>query len=203
MTWKVPADIYFAELGGVTKAIADGLLMAPAVPYVTNTLAIMVPAGNPANIRGLEDLGAPGLKLSMPNPAFEGVARQIQTSLVKVGGQKLEDAIYGTKVKDGSTILTEIHHRQTPMFLMQGKAAAGVVWQSEVRYQEAKGHPIGHVDIPAGQNTVGIYAGALVKEAPHPEAADAWLAFVRSSEAMAIFGHYGFLAFHDGAGAPR
>jgi ABC-type molybdate transport system substrate-binding protein len=192
MTWKVPADVYLAGIEGVSKAVADGLLTGPAIPYVANRLEIMVPAGNPAHIRGLEDLRKPGIRLSMPNPAFEGVAHQIQASLIKAGGQELKKAVYVTKVADGSTILTEIHHRQTPMFLMQGRADAGVVWQSEVRYQEAVGHPIGSVQIPAEQNTIGIYAGAVVKGAPHPEAANAWLTFVRSSEAMAIFGKFGF-----------
>ena len=195
MTWKVPADVYLAGAEGVTRAISDGLLVAPAVAYMTNTLAIMVPRANPANIHGLNDLGRPDVKLSMPNPAFEGVALQIQTSLVKAGGQKLEQAVYGLKVKDGTTFLTGIHHRQTPMLLMQGLADAGVVWQSEARYQEAEGHPIAHVDIPSAQNTIGTYAGAMVKGAAHAEAARLWLDYVRSPDALGIFEPYGFSAF--------
>ena len=34
MTWKVPADIYFASLEGVTRAISDRLLLAPGRRYV-------------------------------------------------------------------------------------------------------------------------------------------------------------------------
>ncbi len=43
MTWIVKADAYFAGLMKVKELIDDGLLVAPAVPYVTNTLTIMVP----------------------------------------------------------------------------------------------------------------------------------------------------------------
>lgn len=32
----------------------------------------------------------------------------------------------------------------------------------------------------------------MVKDAPHPEAARAWLAFIRSPEAFRIFQRYGF-----------
>jgi len=42
------------------------------------------------------------------------------------GGDALVKAVYADKVKDGTTILTHIHHRQTPLFLMQGLADAGV-----------------------------------------------------------------------------
>jgi len=37
-----------------------------------------------------------------------------------------------------------------------------------------------------------VYAGAVVKNAPHAQAAHQWLEFIRSPEALAIFGRYGF-----------
>ena len=105
---------------------------------------------------------------------------------------ELCNTVYRTKVADGSTVLTHIHHRQTPLFLMQGVADAGVTWQSEVMFQQQAGHPIEQVTIPAAQNTTAVYAGAEVKGAMHPEAAQAWLAFIRSAAALAIFERYGF-----------
>lgn len=192
MTWTAPADVYFAGLAKVKQRIDEGLLVGPAVPYVTNTLTIMVPKGNPAHVTGLADLGKPGVRLAMPNPAFEGIARQIKAALKKAGGAALVTAVYDTKVKDGGTILTHIHHRQTPLFLMQGRADAGVTWQSEALFQEKAGHPIANVDIPAADNSTAIYAGAEVKGARHPRAAKAWLSFIHSKPALAIFGRYGF-----------
>ena len=143
-------------------------------------LTIMVPAGNPAHVTGLADLGRKDIRLAMPNPAFEGIARQIEASLRKAGGPALADAVYKAKVADGTTVLTHIHHRQTPLFLMQGLADAGVTWKSEAIFQEQVGHPITHVDIPAGQNSTAIYGGAVVKDAPHADAARLWLAFIQS-----------------------
>src|SRR5579859_2651 len=105
MTWTAKADAYLAGLGKVRGLIHDGVLTGPAVPYATNDLAIMVPAGNPGGIRSLADLGQPGLKLAMPNPAFEGVARQIKTALNRAGGPALVTAVYETKVAGGSTEL--------------------------------------------------------------------------------------------------
>jgi ABC-type molybdate transport system substrate-binding protein len=198
MTWTVPADAYFAGLQEVKRLIGSGMLTGPAMPYVTNDLAIMVPKGNPAHITGLADLGRKGLRLAMPNPEFEGVARQIKAALAKAGGEPLETAVYDTKVKDGSTILTHIHHRQTPLFLMQGVVDAGVTWQSEAMFQEQAGHPIEHVAIPAADNATAVYAGAAVKGAPHPEAATAWLDFIHSPDALQIFARYGFKPYAGG-----
>ena len=192
MTWTAKPDAYFAGLVKVQDYVKSGMLAGPVVSYVTNTLAIMVPKGNPGHIRGLADLARPELRLAMPNPEFEGIARQIKLAMTKAGGEKLAHAVYETKVHDGSTILTHIHHRQTPLFLMQGVADAGVTWQSEAMFQEQAGHPIEHVAIPDSENATAIYAGAQVKGAAHPEAAQAWLAFIRSPEALRIFEQYGF-----------
>ncbi len=135
MTWLVKADAYFAGLMKVKELIAEGALTGPAVPYVTNQLTIMVPKGNPAGIKTLADLGKANVRLAMPNPEFEGVARQIKASLHKAGGDALVDAVYQSKVKDGTTVLTQIHHRQTPLFLMQSRADAGVTWKSKAMFQ--------------------------------------------------------------------
>ena len=192
MTWTAKPDAYFAGLKKVEALIEQGLLSAPAVPYATNTLTIMVPKDNPAHVGGLSDLGKPDIRLAMPNPEFEGVARQIEASLRKAGGDALVKQVYKTKVAGGSTTLTQIHHRQTPLFLMQGEAQAGVTWQSEALFQEQIGNPISHVDIPASQTTTAIYAGAAVKGAAHPDAAGLWLEYIHSNAALAIFARYGF-----------
>jgi ABC-type molybdate transport system substrate-binding protein len=197
MTWTVPGDAYFAGLNAVKGLIDQGLLDGPAVPYVTNTLAIMVAKGNPRHITGLADLSKADMRLALPNPKYEGIAKQIKASLDKAGGDTLVKAVYETKVADGSAVLTFIHHRQTPLFLMQGVADAGVTWQSEAMFQEQNGNPISHVDIPAAENTTEIYAGAVVKGAAHPDAARTWLAFIHSPPALAIFEGYGFHAYQE------
>lgn len=192
MTWTAKADVYFAGLRKVKEGIDKSALVGPAVPYVTNKLTIMVAKGNPRHVTGLADLGKPDIRLAMPNPAHEGIGRQIKVALANAGGDALVAKVYETKVNDGSAYLTMIHHRQTPMSIMQGCADAGVTWQSEAMFQEQVGNPIGNVAIPDKVNVTAIYAGAQVKGAAHPEAAKAWLDFIRSPEALEIFERYGF-----------
>ena len=110
----------------------------------------------------------------------------------KAGGDDLVTTVYKTKVDAGTTTLTHVHHRQTPLFLLQGKVQAGVTWQSEAKFQESIGHPISHVDIAPENNVTAVYAGAVVKGAPHPEAARTWLEFIHSPKALEILGRYGF-----------
>ena len=194
MTFTVHPDVYAAGKKKVDGLVAGGMLAAPSIAYATNSLTIMVPAGNPGHITSLADLGKPGVKLVMPNPKFEGVVRQIKMALGKVGGEDLVTSVYETKVANGETILTHIHHRETPLFLMQGLGVAGVTWKSEAIFQEQIGNPISNVDIPAAQNSVAVYGAALVRGAPHPEAGKRWLAFLETPAALAIFERYGFKA---------
>ena len=192
LTFTVRPDVMMAEKGASETWVKDGRLAAPVVSFATNDLTIMIPKDNPAHITGLADLGRPGLAVIMPNPAFEGVAAQIRASLVKTGSEALASAVYTAKVADGSTVLTRIHHRQTPLFLMQGLGQAGVTWTSEALFQEQQGHPISHVVIPAEKNTRAVYSGAIVTGAPHMEAAQAWLTFIRSDAAFAALAPFGF-----------
>ena len=193
LTIQVKPDVYEAGARTVEQMQEDGQLK-DVVKYATNDLAIMVHKGNPKQIRTLNDLGRADVRLSMPNPEWEGVAKQIAASLRKAGGEGLEKAVYQDKVKNGSTQLSEIHHRQTPMRIMNGSADAGVTWESEVRFQQSIGNPIEGVAIPAARNTTAVYAGGMMADAPHPAAAAEWLAFLKTDEAQAIYRQFGFKA---------
>jgi molybdate transport system substrate-binding protein len=192
LTFTAKPDIMMAERTASETWVKQGFLVDPVVSFATNDLTIMVRAGNPEHIKGLEDLGKPRIVLAMPNPAFEGVAGQITTALQKAGGDALANAVYDHKVEDGTTILTRIHHRQTPLWLMQGRVEAGVTWRSEALFQEQNGNPIAHVDIPDEQNATATYSAAMAANAPHPYVAKAWLDFIKSDEAFAVLQPYGF-----------
>src|SRR6266446_1030670 len=94
MTWTAKPDAYLAGLKKVQSLIDQGVLTGPAVPYATNSLTIMVPVGNPGHVKGLSDLARPDLHLAMPNPEFEGIARQIEASLKNAGGDALATIVY-------------------------------------------------------------------------------------------------------------
>jgi ABC-type molybdate transport system substrate-binding protein len=191
LTLIVKPDVYEAGEQTLVELQKAGVV-DHLVHYATNTLEIMVAKGNPLGITGLGDLSQAKLRLSMPNPQTEGVARQIAECLRKAGGDTLADSVYRGKVANGTSYLTQIHHRQTPIRIMQGKSDAGVVWASEVRFQERIGNPLEGVRIPAAQNTTATYTAAVLTNAPHRAAAVAWVDFLRGDKAKAAYAAFGF-----------
>lgn len=191
LTIEVQPDVYQAGARVLATMVGEGQVETSAA-YATNQLEIMVGAGNPHHVQSLRDLGRDHIRLSMPNPEWEGVARQIGDSLRKSGGEELVRKVMDTKLKDGTTYLTHIHHRQTAMRILNGESDAGVTWASEVQFQKAIGNPIAGIEIPTRENTTAIYAAGVLLNAPHQEAAHAWVTYLTSKEAQAIYRRCGF-----------
>ncbi len=186
-------DVY--ESGAKRMAIErkkGKIVPGTIVPYARNSLGIMVAKGNPRHIAHLADLARPDLRLSLPNPKWEGIGTQIENSLRKAGGDRLVKTIFGEKRKYGSTFLTRIHHRQTAYRILDGQSDAGITWISEIMFQERIHHAIGFVPIPDAQNSQGLYMAGMVQGAPHSKAAREWLSFLETRKALSIYEKYGF-----------
>lgn len=190
LTLRAVPDVYEAGARAMDEMQKQNRV-DQTVQYATNDLEVMVAAGNPKHIAGLKDLANPAVRLSMPNFQTEGVAQQVADTLRKAGGDSLVHAVYQEKVQQGTTFLTQIHHRQTPMRILGGLSDAGVVWASEVKFQEKIGNPIAGVPIPEEQNTTAIYAAGIVHNAPHRSAAAEWLAYLQSDKAREAYSEFG------------
>ncbi|MBB2151341.1 molybdate ABC transporter substrate-binding protein [Pedobacter gandavensis] len=160
--------------------------------YAKNRLAIMVQKGNPKKLKGLKDLGRKDLRVAMPNPDFEGIGKRIEEAYVKAGGTELKETIMKSKVKDKSTYLTQIHHRQSPMRILYNQSDAAPVWYTEVYYQKMLGHPVEMIEVPDTENIRSQYIAGQLKNAPHPEAAKDFMDFLVGAEANAIYKKFGF-----------
>ncbi len=182
-------DVYTAGKNRIDKMTG---YFTDTAAYAYNKLAIMVPRGNPKNIKGLKDLGRKEVRVSMPNPAWEGIGQRIEEAYVKAGGEQLKTMIMDTKVKDSTTYLTQIHHRQTPMRILYDQSDAAPVWFSEAFYQEMIHHPIETINIPANENISATYIAGQLKTAPHPQAAKDFMNFLVSPTAKLIYRKYGF-----------
>ncbi|WP_316841240.1 substrate-binding domain-containing protein [Pedobacter gandavensis] len=160
--------------------------------YAKNRLAIMVQKGNPKKVKGLKDLGRKDLRIAMPNPDFEGIGKRIEEAYVKAGGEALKERVMKTKVKDKSTYLTQIHHRQSPMRILYDQSDAAPVWFTEAYYQKMLGHPVEMIEVPETENIRSQYLAGQLKNAPHPEAAKDFMDFLVGAEASAIYKKFGF-----------
>lgn len=190
---QLKPDVYTAGKGAIADRQKEHDWFAETYDYARNPLAILVARGNPKHIAGLADLARADVRVSMPNPAWEGIAKQIEASYRKTGGDALDHTIMQTKVKDGSTFLTKIHHRQSPLRVLQGESDAAPVWSTEAYFQQQiLHHPVETVAIPAAKNAVATYTAARMRAAPHEQAAKDFLSFMRSPTAQAVYRKYGF-----------
>ncbi len=182
-------DVYAA---GKNRIDSMQNLFARTEVYAYNKLAIMVPKGNPKSVKKVQDLARKDVKIAMPNPAWEGIGRQIVSVYKKLGGAELENSIMKEKVDNGSTYLTKIHHRESPMKILYQEVDAAPVWYSEVVYQQLLKHPVEMVEIPNNENIKATYMIAEMKNAPRAQAAKDFVDFMKSAEAKAIYKKYGF-----------
>jgi molybdate transport system substrate-binding protein len=189
-------DVYAAGRARMQQMQRSGKRFAQTVDYARNRLTIMTYMGNPNQIAGWQDLARPGLPVCMPNPKWEGIAANaIIPALRAAGGEALVRQIYEEKVEAGSTFLTQIHHRQTPLRIMEGKCAAGAVWYTEAYYHASlANHPVALVALPEGHNHIAVYAAGVLEDAPHRQAGQDFLEFLGSPQGQAVYRKYGFLA---------
>lgn len=185
-------DVYIAGKSRVEQMARQGQF-AETLIYARNRLALMVRAGNPKRILTVADLGRSDVRVSTPNPAWEGIGRQVEALYRAAGGEALLETIMRRKLADGTTFLTQIHHRQTPLRIMAGSSDVGPVWYTEALYHKRIGHPIDLVDISDALNREGMSMAAVMKNAAHAQPARDFVAFLGSSAAQAIFRAYGFL----------
>ena len=165
-----PADL-FASADEANMDKAGDLAVAPEL-FATNTLVIAVPAGNPAGVEELADLTAATTVLCAPEvPCGAASQKLLANAGVAVDPASLEQNV--------TAVLTKV---------AAGEADAGLVYATDV---------VGNGDVEAivpdgADDVVNRYPIAALADAPNPEAAGAFVAFVLSDAGQAILAEYGF-----------
>lgn len=181
------------------KKLAQKGLMAEHMIYVHNKLELMVAAGNPKGIKGVEDLARDDLVQSHPNPLTEGIFKFYGSAMLKDLGL-YEKVTAGKECKgcwavEGKTWFTERHHRETPDRIENGKADVGIVWTSEVAHAIKEGRAIAGVAIAAPYNKQDEVAYAIGPMLSGRNATNAkrFMTYLATDQAQAIYAGYGFV----------
>lgn len=176
------------------KGIMDSYMI-----YIHNKLELMVAAGNPKNIEGVEDLGRDDLVQSHPNPLTEGIFKFYGSEMLKDAGL-YEKVTGGAECKscwavEGKTWFTSRHHRETPDRIEKGEADVGIVWTTEVVHAKAQGRPVDGVAIPAPLNKQDevSYAIGILGSGRNAENAKRYLDYLATDAAQSIYEKYGFV----------
>jgi len=194
---RVTPDVYSAVSEKAMQKLSDAKHLEPGDYrlYLHNRLSLMVQAGNPARIAAVSDLGQLEIRVSQPDPANEDIAHHILDMYRQAGGKRLVHRIMEEKKNAGTTLMTVVHHRETPLRITNGAADVGPVWATEIHHARSLNLPIDEVQpgAPLDQRDRINYYICRLKSAPHPENAQKFLSFILSSAAQAIYARYGFI----------
>ncbi|MGQ9570299.1 MAG: molybdate ABC transporter substrate-binding protein [Thermodesulfovibrionales bacterium] len=187
-------DIYTSVKEDAMNELLNAMLIDKYHIYLHNRIVLMVPEGNPAMIKTVKDLGRYDVRISQPGE-MENITYYILNMYEKAGGKELIKKIMEEKRAEATTILTTVHHRETPLRISRRIVDVGPVWSTEVEYAKRKGLKVEAVE--PGENLdqhdkVNYYV-AKFKNSPNPENAEKFLSFILSEDAQRIYKEYGFV----------
>ncbi|HET9383442.1 MAG TPA: molybdate ABC transporter substrate-binding protein [Streptomyces sp.] len=176
ITGGAPADVFAAASTTTMKTVLDhGDAAGRPAPFARNQLAIATLPGNPHRITTLKDLTRPGLKVVLCDRTVPcGAAAR---TALDASGLTLTPVSYERDVKSA---LTKVVLKE---------ADAAVVYRTDVR---AAGDKVDGVEFPESAKAVNDCPITLLKNAPNPAAAKAFIALVRSAEGRKVLGAAGF-----------
>ncbi|RGE21158.1 molybdate ABC transporter substrate-binding protein [Leucobacter sp. wl10] len=175
------ADVFAsADEANMEKADEADLLAGPAQTFATNELVIAVAPGNPLGIESLADLAAPTASGEPPITvmcAAEVPCGGAARTLLDLNGVALAPA---SEEQNVSATLAKV---------VAGEADAGLVYRTDVRGADGE---VDGVDIEGAAENPNAYPIAVLRESASPEAARAFVEFVRSERGRELLAGYGF-----------
>lgn len=160
-----------------------GRVVAPAL-FARNEPVIAVAKDATTKIRDLSDLpNAERLVIGTPEVPIGRYTLQILDRAATTRG-----ADFRAKV-EAKVASRELNVKQVLAKIKLGEAQAGIVYRTDARSTPE----VTLVDIPADVNVIAEYPIAVVKDAPHPTLARAWVDFVVSEAGQRALKDAGFL----------
>jgi molybdate transport system substrate-binding protein len=171
-----PADVFAAANPTTMATVTDaGLVKGRPVVFVRNQLVIAVAKGNPKAISGLTDLARPGVLLALCAPQVPcgaAATKALTAASVSVTPVTLE--------KDVKAALTKVR---------LGEVDAALVYRTDAG---AANTDVDAVEFAESATATNDYPITTLAQAPNPAAAEAFVAYVLSTPAAAVFSAAGF-----------
>lgn len=171
-----PADVFAAAAPrNMEQVVVSGEVTAGPITFVRNRLEIAVPPGNPGSISGLADFGKPELRIALcaeQVPCGAAAAQVFEAA----GVTPQPD----TREPDVKAVLTKV---------ALGEVDAGLVYRTDIR---AAPDTVTGIEFPEAAGAITDYPIAPLAAAPNPAAAQAFVDFVNSPPARAVFTAAGF-----------
>jgi molybdate transport system substrate-binding protein len=156
--------------------------------FLENSLAVIVPAENPANVTSLADLARPGVRLVIgtKDVPFGSYTRQVLDTMAAdpAYGAAYRDAVMENVISEETAITTVMPK------LTLGEADAAFVYRSDVRPNDRS--LVRQIEVPAEYNVVAEYPLGILASSEQKTEAAAFIAFVRGPTGSAVLESYGF-----------
>jgi molybdate transport system substrate-binding protein len=170
---KKPEGVFASSaVAEVDKLVSAGIDATKPVPFASNGMTIVVPVGNPAKVRRLDDLTKPDVKVALC--VAQSACGQHSAQLLDAAGLKV-------------TPSQEVPNAGAAVELVANRGAdAGIVFVSDVL-------PNGNADmvpIPAGQNIDVRYVITTI--AGDPEVGQKFIDFVTSESGQSLLAQNNF-----------
>lgn len=179
ITQGAPADVFASANTTLPQQLfAKGLVLKPVV-FTRNTLVLIVPTANPADIHSPFDLRRDGIKLVIAQPA------------VPVGGYTLQ-ILKNMALTDvlKNVVSRETDVREVLAKVALGEADAGFVYSTDARTVKGK---VTVIKLPAWAQPKVRYGVAVVASSPNRAAAQAYVSKLLGKAAQAKLIAAGFL----------
>ena len=171
---SAPADVFASADTTNMDKVRD--LVGTPQNFASNLLQIVVEKGDPKNVKTLDDLANPDLKVVLAAP--EVPAGKYAAEILGKAGVTVKPVSEEDNVK---AVVTKVS---------LGEADAGIVYVTDVT---AGGDKVEGVEVPEEQNVVATYPIATVKASQAPDKAQAFMDLVRSAEGQQVLKEYRFL----------
>ena len=178
ITQGAPADVFAAASPATMKTVTDaGDASGTPTTFVKNQLVIAVPPGNPKNIKTLQDLANPALKVVLCAPAVPCGAAA--TTALTAGNVTVKPVSQAQDVKSALS----------PVEL--GEADAALVYRTDVKAAAGK---VDGVEFPESAQAINNYLIAALKNSKDLTDAQAFVAYVLSPDGIKVLTDAGFQA---------
>lgn len=172
------ADVYAAASPRYPgELFAEEIVDTPVV-FATNRLVLVVPSGNPAGIKGLDDVAAADVRLVIGG---EGVPIGDYTRELLERAERLDvlERVVSEE-EDVKGVLAKV---------ALGEADAGFVYATDAR---AAGDDVVAIELPSELQGRIEYPAAVVRDSRHGDAARAFVELLRSARGRAALRAAGF-----------
>ena len=184
------ADLFAsADQVQMDNAKRAGMIQGEERLFAKNKLVVIHPTGNPGRVYAIQDLARPGVKLVLTDRNVP-IGAYARTALEKMSADPQFGADFGQRVL--ANLRSEEGNARAVVTKVQlGEADAGVVYASDLTPAIAR--EVQRIAIPDQFNTVATYPIAVVRDAPHRAAAQAFVEFARSPQGQEILERHGFI----------